>query len=118
MKHSKAMEYVNKLIFGLQRARTASRESLENMGEPKLSQDIIDGVLEDLTPWLHGEKGDALLNGLIKVSDRGRVTGMEFFNFMYIIHHLDPTLQAMAGTLCETTFPEPDIHWCAGLEAG
>jgi len=116
MNQKQAMDYVNKLLFGLQRARSASRESLESMGGRQLSDEIINNVLEDLTPWLHGPKGNGLLNALSQVCDRGRVSGMEFYNFMTIIHHLDPTVGAMAGALSDTTFPQPSVHWCIGFE--
>jgi hypothetical protein len=114
MTQEQAMEIVNRLIFGLQRARTASREGTEALAG-KVRPKIVDGVLEDLIPWLHGQKAEALLNGLTKVSDRGSITGQELYNFMYIIHNLNPIIAAMAGTLADTTFPKPDMKWFAEL---
>jgi hypothetical protein len=114
MNQKEAMEYMNKLFLGLQRARSVTHENMDIMGGD-ISQELTERVLEDLTPWLHGEKGQALLNGVEKVCDRGSVTGGEFYNFMYIIYRLDPTIQAMAGTLSETTFPEPDLKWYSEL---
>ena len=117
MNQEKAMEIVNKLIFGLQRARTASREGVENVASAKgiNNPEIVNGVLEDSNPWLHGPKAEALLQGLVMVSERGRVTGMELYNFMTIIHRLDPVAAAMAGTFAEYTFPKPEIEWITAL---
>ena len=118
MKQAEAMKLVNTLIIGLQRARSVSKESLEDLviDGKVISKQVVINVLEGLTPWLHGPKGDGFLCALMVVSNRGTVTGMDMYNFMTIIHLLNPTVAAMAGILTDTTFPEPDIHWCAGLE--
>ena len=114
MNQTQALEIVNKLIFGIQRARTASREETEAIA-PDIRPEIIDGVLEDLTPWLHGPKAEALLNGLVKVSDRGTVTGQELYNFMTVIHILNPVIAMMAGTLANYKFPQPNMQWFLDL---
>ena len=119
MKQEEALKLCNALLTGLQRARSiveenASRELSIN-GNP-IDPKVMDSALEDITPWLFGEKGNALVRGLGIVSDRDSVKGMEFFNFMYIIHVLEPTLNMMAGALTDTMFPEPDIAWAGGLK--
>ena len=121
MKQTQAMDYVRKLLTGVQRARSVSTEGIENIvlgmgGElSEEQQGVITDLLEDLTPWLYGAKGNALLNGLALVDNRGSVTGMEFFNFMTIIHRIEPFIAATAGILTETSFPEPETSWCLGL---
>lgn len=115
MNQEKALEIVNKLLFGIQRARTASCEGTENLAPEGTRPEVIDGVLEDLTPWLHGPKAEALLTALVRVSDRGHVTGGELFNFMTIIHVLNPTIAAMAGILSDYTFPKPNMTWFGEL---
>jgi len=115
MNQEKAIEIVNKLLLGLQRARSTSREGTEALARSGTRPEIIDGVLEDLTPWLHGPKAEALLNSLAQVYDRDRVTGGELYNFMTIIHVLNPTIAAMAGILTDYTFPKPSLEWFKDL---
>ena len=115
MNQEKAIEIVNKLIFGIQRARTASREGVETMAKEKTKPELIDGVLEDLMPWLYGPKAEAFLSGLVKVSDRGTVTGQELYNFMTVIHVLNPVIAAMAEILANYTFPKPNMQWFRDL---
>jgi len=116
MNQEKGMEIVNKLIEGLQHARSISREGVESIANEKsIEPEIVDGVLEDLTPWLHGPKAEALLSRLIKVSERGSVTGMELFNFMTVIHVPSPVVAAMAGALTDYTFPFPTTNWIMEL---
>ena len=121
MKQAQAMDYVRKLLTGVQRARSVSTEGIENIvlgmgGElSETQQRVIIDLLEDLTPWLYGAKGNALLNGLALVEGRGSVTGMEFYNFMTIIHHIEPFIATTAGILTETSFPEPEAGWCLGF---
>lgn len=118
MNQKAAMDIVNKLLFGIQRARTASLEGTEAVARPGTSPEIINDVLEDLTPWLHGPKAEALIKALTIVSDRGSVTGGELYNFMTIIHVLNPVIAAMAGTFADTTFPKPDMTWFGELGMG
>ena len=113
MKQSEAMEFVRKLLFGVQRSRSAARESLSGSD---VSDKLIENVLVDLNPWLYGPKGEGFIKALAQVDARGSVTGMEFYNFMTIIHRLDPTIAATAGILSETSYPEPDARWCVGFE--
>lgn len=115
MKQSEAMDYVRKLIFGLQRARSVEREALGESGE--FSAEVVERVLADLTPWMNGEKGKSFLEILVKVEERGTVAGMDLYNFMTVIHLLEPTASAVAGMLSGTTFPEPDLQWVLGWEA-
>jgi hypothetical protein len=116
MDQEKGMEIVNRLIVGLQRARSASREGVDAIAKGKsIGPEIVDGVLEDLTPWLHGSKAESLLNGLMKVQERGSVSGMELFNFMTIIHVIDPKIASMAGILADYTFPFPTTNWIMEL---
>ena len=114
MKQADAMKYARNLLFGMQRSRSALRETLTNTGD--FTKETIESVLEDLNPWLYGVKGEGLLKGLALVDARGSITGQEFFNFMVIINRLDPLIAITAGILSDTTYPEPDIRWCAGLE--
>ena len=60
MKQAEAMKLVNTLIIGLQRARSVSKESLEDLviDGKVISKQVVINVLEGLTPWLHGPKGD------------------------------------------------------------
>ena len=101
-------------MAGLQRARSIGRESLGANSE--LSAEVIEDALEFITPWLHGPKGNALLAGTIKVVERGSVEKMEFYNFMYLIHHLSPEVGAMVSILTDTDFPKPDLEWMRGFE--
>ena len=114
MKQTEAMKYVRSLLFGMQRSRSALRETLSGMGD--YPDSLVESTLEDLNPWLYGKRGEGLLKALVQVDERGSVTGMEFYNFMTIIHLLDPLSAASAGILTDTTYPQPNIHWCAGLE--
>jgi hypothetical protein len=116
MKQQEANKLMSTLLIGLQRARSVDMENLSYNDGRKVSDELTEAIAADLTPWLHGTKGNAFLSGVIKVQDRN-VTGMEFYNFMYIIHRLEPTMQAMIGALTETNFPEPDMQWIRGFDS-
>ncbi len=113
MNEKYAMEIVNNLLIGLQRARSVTRENqeIEDVNGDKLSPEMVNWVLEDLLPWMHGEKGEALLNAVVKVSERGSVTGGELYNFMTIIHLLSPAVNACVGALTTYDFPKPNLEW-------
>lgn len=118
MNQNEAMKLVKHLIIGLQRARSVNKEQLENMEDEmgnKFPSNITEVVLEDLTPWLHGPKADRLILSLQQIQERGKITGMELYNFMVIIHLLNPTIGAMVGTLTDTIFPQPNINWVREL---
>jgi len=106
MNQTEAMKMVRLLLLGMQRARSTSSEWMER-NFPDVSPEMIQAVKGDLLPWLEDENGKALVEALAKVDARGSVTGMEFYNFMVVIHILNPAVAAMAGILSETTFPEP-----------
>ena len=108
-----AMELVRKLLFGLQRARSASKEALQGY---ESDDKIVSSVLETIDPWLYGKNGEALLKAVSMVIDRGSITGMEFYNFMTIIHRLDSTIGMCVGILTDTKFPEPTIKLITDLE--
>lgn len=112
MNQTQAMEYINKLVIGFQRARSVSRENLTKGAtlSEKISDRLVESILEDLNPWLFGAKGEAFFKALLKTQEQGKVNGIDFFNFMTIIHRLDPTLQTLIGILTETDFPEPNIE--------
>lgn len=73
MNQEKALEIVNALTYGLQRARsTASREEVEALAAGmSVDDEIVDNVLQGIMPWLHGPEAEALLLGLVNVSERG-----------------------------------------------
>lgn len=112
MNQEKAIELVNKALFGLQRVRSMSVEELTRMG---WEEETVKVVISDLIPWMHGEKGDAFLNALGAVSSRGKVTGQELYNFMSILHLLDRTLLMMLSAVTETMFPAPQMYWILDL---
>jgi len=114
MKQSEAMKYVRKLLNGVQRSRSAIRESLITNGE--FDTKVIEQVMIDLNPWLFGPKGESFIKALAQIDDRDSVTPMEFYNFMTIIHRLDLTINATAGIMTETMYPEPNIQWMSGWE--
>src|SRR5688572_1994707 len=100
MNQTEAFELTQKLMLGLQYARSVSKEELTKFVVNKeLNEDLIDSVLEDLTPWLHGRKGNAFLSAVERVVESGKVNGMDFYNFMTIIHTLEPTIGAMVSIL-------------------
>mgnify|MGYP001616823587 CR=1 FL=1 len=108
MNQEQAMKLVNRAMIGLQRTRTISIEELTRFG---WEESTVKSVIADLIPWAIGEKGDALLNALSLVSNRGSVTGQELYNFMTILHRLDKALLIMITGFTETVFPEPDMKW-------
>lgn len=112
MNQKEAMLLVNNTLFGLQRLRSMTVEELTRMG---WEEETVKRVISDLIPWMHGEKGDAFLNALAKVSSRGTVTGAELYNFMAILHLLDRNLLMMLSGASGVMFPEPKIEWIPGL---
>lgn len=112
MNQEKALDLVNKLLFGLQRARSASVEELTRLG---YEEKTVKAVIGNCMPWLEGEKGEAFLKSLAFVSDRSNVTGMELYNFMTVIHRLDRNLLMIVSGMSKTEFPEPDMKWLMEL---
>lgn len=112
MDQEKAMELVNKALYGLQRVRSMSVEELTRMG---FEEGTAKRVIGDLVPWMQGEMGDAFLESLAKVSNRGSVDGIELYNFMFILHAFDRNLLMMISAVTDVMFPEPNLAWVREL---
>ena len=119
MNNAEAIEILRKVMNGIQHARSVGRESMgknpATISGKAISPEIVDAALEDITPWLYGEKGDAFLKGVIDVVERKKVTGMEFYNFMYVLQHLEPTMGQMVSALADIDLPELTYAWIGDL---
>lgn len=111
MKHSEALRLTNLLLISLIKARSITAETVE-----KINGCTSTEILYTLTPWLYGDQGMALIKSLSNCVDREKVTGMEFYNFMTIIHVLDETVGVMASVIANTAFPQPDMKWAMGFD--
>ena len=112
MNQEKALTLINKMLFGLQRVRSMTIEELTRLG---FEEHTVRTVISDLIPWMHGERGDALLTSLARVSSSGYVTGQQLYNYMTILHTLDRNLLMMISAASETMYPKPNLEWIREL---
>lgn len=93
MDQSEMLEYLESMRLAFQKFRSIE---LEQWGD--------EAGLSLIFPWVFGDKCPLL--AIQKVLDRGSVTKMEFYNFMFILHEFIPVVMVAS----DTKFPEPDIR--------
>lgn len=92
MKQETAIRHLRLFMKGIQRFRSITRE---NMGTGK----VVDNILNDLYPWVFGEKCPllALTKTLDRVNEGNKLTPSDYYNYMTILHKFMPEiLLAMA----------------------
>jgi len=70
------------------------------------TSDLSDAMLADMYPWIFGDK--CLLPTIQKLLDRDRVSGMDFYNVMTVVHRFCPEVMCAHATY---DFPEPNAGW-------
>ena len=116
MKHSQAEHYIREALWCVQHLISIQKEQGQYIfGE------AYDRVAADLMPWVfHPEK--TLLHPLLQLTERmdngGQVTGMEFYNIMFVIWRWGDiiNIKLQMSTNNEEQFPEPDPKWIMGWE--
>lgn len=97
MTNEERLEVLENLRHALQRFRSMAIEETDFIDD-----DNRDMALVDLFPWVFGPR--CILPAVQMCLDRGAVTGMEFYNFMYILHEFSPAV--LAAT--DAVFPTPN----------
>lgn len=100
-----ATQLVRGLVFAVQKARSDMRES---MGDGETA----DALLEDLHPWLFGEKSllPALLKWQTNCEHDGKIGGGSLYNFVRMIQMKDPMLLELLPVWGYAA-PEPEVLW-------
>lgn len=87
MNEKYALDRIDEFIFCIQKSRSILTENMLK-GEKEIKADMY--------PWILGEK--CPLDVLVKVSDRGTITKMDYYNFMVILHRFMPEVLILAAT--------------------
>jgi len=98
MNEKERLEVLEQMRFAFQRFRSVIMEQADEDGAS-----VKD--LADMFPWIFGPK--CPLPAIQKCLDRERVTGMELYNFLLVLHRFAPEVKV--GNL-DYDFPEPDVR--------
>lgn len=98
MTQEEMLDVLENMRYAFQRFRSTVKETQEYTGSS-------DEVLADLFPWVFTNKCPLL--AIQRCLDNEHVTGMEFYNFLYILHNFCP--EVMVGHF-EYDFPEPKVE--------
>lgn len=115
MKHSQAEEFIRKALWCVQRLRSIAEEDIID-GDPAMRK-----AVQTTSPWVHDEE-KSLMNPLLLLVERldkgGKVSGMEFYNIMTVIHKFAPdiNIKLRFSTNNDESFPEPKMEWILGWD--
>lgn len=116
MKHSEAEKYIREALWCVQHLRSIAEE------------DVIQGhegmrkAVQGTMPWVFSDDTTLLKPLLIMVErldNGGRISGMEFYNIMTVIHRFAEivNIKLKFATNGTDSFPEPKIEWVIGWDA-
>lgn len=104
MKKETAAKHLRDMLFMIQKFRSNAYESLP--GYEKL--------LPKIMPWVFGDNGAVVLNGLVKILDvydqTNTLAETDFYNMMIILNTFAPQLIAVAPLLDIDPFPDM-LEW-------
>lgn len=115
MKHSKAAEYIREALWCVQHLRSVAEEDI--IGDSKAMRAAVQGTI----PWVFSDD-KTLLKPLLTMVERldngGKISGMEFYNIMTVIHRFAPivNIKLKMSTRGDDSFPEPQMEWILGWE--
>jgi hypothetical protein len=102
--HAEALGHLRAMMTSTQKARSNLLEALEKVDDPDPEE-----LAEKTNPWLFGPKSVLpKLAELIPKYEKGApISGMDFFNLMYVATKFEPSI----GVITLTPLPIPDTAW-------
>jgi hypothetical protein len=111
MTEQEARNYLNIMMIALQRYRGINFETLL---AKKGGLGFTKEQLGETWPWVFGEK--CPLAALQKILDGDKVTGIDFYNMMFILDRFMPEIKIAGQVSSGIDCPDPNINWIKGLE--
>ena len=107
MTKDEAARHLRALLSAIQKLRSVSAET-----------SIVDHISASMWPWVYGDKN--ILPAIVKMLDQydetGELSGMDFYNIVYIATQLEPMLAMSAVISEDVDFPEETkTEWIIGL---
>lgn len=119
MTQEEADETIRKLLPIVQKFRSNSREAVEKYAPDGTNDNTINMALEGMFPWIFDDKKlMGALNILSnRIEDGGHVTGMEFYNLMYIFDSFESDAKAAIEIAFQIELPLPNTQWAIGFQS-
>lgn len=130
MKQSEAVQHLREMMWGLQRYRSVTMETLGDAppGPHSIAEEHVRGLhlsgklAGEMWPWVFGEKCPlpAISKILDDVDSGGELAPMDYYNMMTILDRFIPEVRLVVGVArgTDSTLPQgpPDVSVMVGWE--